>query len=192
MCSHTENWLVSDKLSVIAISLSTKATKLLAAASKSLLPRFSVKDTMIKTTSSYIQQKLLLKYAACLFVCNNTANNLNAYLQRFLFTIIFPYISTFRATIATKYEDQSEEIRRRNMMNLPLYKMMFAEGSGCATSRVVWFGSMLAAVCVARIRIWLLRTNWLVVALSVAVTSSPVSWFEHACFMSVYFLFLFY
>jgi len=41
---------------------------------------------------------------------------------------------------------------------------------------VMWFGSMLAAVCVARVRNWALRSSWLVVVFSVAVTSSSVSW----------------
>ena len=40
----------------------------------------------------------------------------------------------------------------------------------------MWFGSMLAAVCVARVRNWALRSSWLVVVFSVAVTSSSVSW----------------
>ena len=40
----------------------------------------------------------------------------------------------------------------------------------------MWFGSILAAVCVARVRNWALRSSWLVVVFSVAVTSSSVSW----------------
>ena len=48
----------------------------------------------------------------------------------------------------------------------------------------MWFGSMLAAVCVARVRNWVLRSNWLVVVFSVAVTSSSVSWCETSSWSS--------